>query len=70
MSFAVQIGESKKGKGDPQEILRYTWGNFVRRTWIHLAVAFVIFAITLGIGMYFYAVLGQWQGPILPPLSP
>jgi hypothetical protein len=37
---------------------------------MHLAVAFTIFAITLCIGMYFYVVLGQWQGTILHALPP
>jgi preprotein translocase subunit SecG len=71
MSFAIQVGERKNGMGDATEnSSRYTWRNFVKRTWIHLAVAFTIFAIVLGIGMYSYLVLGQWQGLLLPPLPP
>ena len=46
---------------EPEQQSR-TWGNFVRRTRMHLAVAFAIFAIGLGIGMYLYVVLGQWLG--------
>ena len=49
---------------------QFTWAHFFRRARVHLAVTMLIFAVGLGLAVYLYVVLGQWQGLMTLPTPP
>ena len=47
-----QVDTRKKAEDCPTQDLHFTWRHFVERTWVHLVVAFGIFALGLGVAVF------------------
>jgi hypothetical protein len=61
LSFLGGDGAGTPPRRDPApQQVRFTWRHCWKRTWLHLAVALLIFVLGLGISMYLHIVLGRW----------